>query len=170
MLNNAFPPYVGIECRRTIWMHEPHGRSRLFFLEDDPPISVEHGPPTSVEYDASISVMPSDSKRTPSASVLFVFLFLVLAGVGGAFAWRYYHFYNEIERLEKNNARITADGGQATDMIRASDYLAQRASRLPRLQVLQKSSSSLNPSRVVLRKSSSSLNPTRVISPPSGTR
>jgi ABC-type transporter Mla subunit MlaD len=47
-----------------------------------------------------------------------VFLFLVLAGVGGAFAWRYYHFYNEIERLEKDNARITADGGQATDMIK----------------------------------------------------
>jgi len=75
---------------------EPRGRSRLF-LEDDPPISVEDGPPTSVEYDAS---MPSVTKWTPSASAVFVFLFLVLAGVGGALAWRYY-------------------GGQATDMIGA---------------------------------------------------
>ena len=75
---------------------EPRGRSRLF-LEDDPPISVEDGPPTSVEYDAS---MPSVTKWTPSASAVFVFLFLVLAGVGDALAWRYY-------------------GGQATDMIGA---------------------------------------------------
>ena len=76
---------------------EPRGRSRLF-LEDDPPISVEDGPPTtSVEYDAS---MPSVTKWTPSASAVFVFLFLVLAGTGGALAWRYY-------------------GGQATDMIGA---------------------------------------------------
>ena len=75
---------------------EPRGRSRLF-LEDDPPISVEDGPPTSVEYDAS---MPSVTKWTPSASAVFVFLFLVLAGVGGALASRYY-------------------GGQATDMIGA---------------------------------------------------
>jgi nitrogen fixation/metabolism regulation signal transduction histidine kinase len=75
---------------------EPRGRSRLF-LEDDPPISVEDGPPTSVEYDAS---MPSVTKWTPSASAVFVFLFLVLAGVGGALAWRYYD-------------------GQATDMIGA---------------------------------------------------
>jgi hypothetical protein len=73
---------------------EPRGRSRLF-LEDDPPVGVEDGPPTSVEYDASI---PSATKWTPSSSAVFVFLFLVLAGVGGAFAWRYY-------------------GGQATDMI-----------------------------------------------------
>jgi hypothetical protein len=75
---------------------EPHGGSRLF-LEDDPPISVEDGPPASGEYDAS---MPSVPKRTPSASAVFVFLFLVLAGVGGALAWWYY-------------------GGQATDMIGA---------------------------------------------------
>jgi hypothetical protein len=75
---------------------EPRGRSRLF-LEDDPPICVEDGPPTSVEYDAS---MPSVTKSTPSASAVFVFLFLVLAGVGGALAWWYY-------------------GGQATDMIGA---------------------------------------------------
>jgi hypothetical protein len=73
---------------------EPHGRSRPF-LEDDPPISVEVGPPTSGEYDAP---MPSVTKWTPSASAVFVFLFLVLTGVGGALAWRYY-------------------GGQATDMI-----------------------------------------------------
>src|SRR5215469_14671944 len=75
---------------------EPHGRSRLF-LEDDPPISVEDGPPTSVEYNAT---MPSVTKWTPSASAVFVFLFLVPAGVGGALAWWYY-------------------GGQATDMIGA---------------------------------------------------
>jgi hypothetical protein len=73
---------------------EPRGRSRLF-LEDDPSISVEDGPPTGVEYDASI---PSVTKWTPSASAVFVFLFLVLVGVGGALTWRYY-------------------GGQATDMI-----------------------------------------------------
>src|SRR5262252_978608 len=75
---------------------EPHGRSRPF-LEDDPPISVEDGPPTSVEYNAT---MPSVTKWTPSASAVFVFLFLVPAGVGGALAWWYY-------------------GGQATDMIGA---------------------------------------------------
>src|SRR6516225_3700553 len=73
---------------------EPHGRSRPF-LEDDPPISVEDSPPTSGEYDAP---MPSVTKWTPSASAVFVFLFLVLTGVSGALAWRYY-------------------GGQATDMI-----------------------------------------------------
>jgi hypothetical protein len=77
-------------------LDEPRGRSRLF-LEADPPISVEDGPPTGVEYDAS---MPSVTKWTPSASAVFVFLFLVLAGVGGALAWRYYD-------------------GQATDMIGA---------------------------------------------------
>ena len=73
---------------------EPHGRSRPF-LEDDPPISVEDSPPTSGEYDAP---MPSVTKWTPSASAVFVFLFLVLTGVSGALAWRYY-------------------GGQATDMM-----------------------------------------------------
>ena len=83
-------------------MHEPRSKRRLFLehdppisVEDNPPISVEDGPPTGVEYDAS---MPSVTKWTPSASAVFVFLFLVLAGVGGALAWRYY-------------------GGQATDMI-----------------------------------------------------
>ena len=75
---------------------EPRGRSRLF-LEDDPPISVEDGPPTSGEYDAS---MPSVSKWIPSASAVFLFLFVVVVGTGGAFAWRYY-------------------GDQAMDMIRA---------------------------------------------------
>src|SRR5215471_302455 len=75
---------------------EPHGGSRLF-LEDDPPISVEEGPPTSGEYDASI---PSVTKWTSSASAVFVSLFLILASVGGALAWWYY-------------------GGQATDMIGA---------------------------------------------------
>jgi len=74
-------------------VRKSHGRSRLF-LEDDPPI--EDDPPTSVEYDES---MPSVTKWTPSAaSAVFVFLFLVLAGVGGALAWRYY-------------------GGRATDVI-----------------------------------------------------
>ena len=73
---------------------EPHGGSRLF-LEDDPPISVEEGPPTSGEYDASI---PSVTKS--SASAVFVSLFLILASVGGALAWWYC-------------------GGQATDMIGA---------------------------------------------------
>ena len=91
----------GIECRRTIWMHpiqtlcSSRVADRVFVLEDDPPISVEDGPPTGVEYDAS---MPSVTKWTPSASAVFVFLFLVLAGVGGALAWRYY-------------------GGRATDLI-----------------------------------------------------
>src|SRR5215471_21456200 len=75
---------------------EPRGRSRLF-LEDDPPISVEDGPPTSVEYDAST---PSIAKWTPGASAIFVVLFLVIAGVGGALGWRYY-------------------GGQAADTIGA---------------------------------------------------
>src|SRR5215472_9355611 len=79
---------------------EPRGSSRLF-LEDDPSISVEDGQPTSVEYDTS---MPPLTKWTPSGSAVFVFLFLVLAGVGGALAWRYY-------------------GGQATDMIGTSGAL-----------------------------------------------
>jgi hypothetical protein len=88
-------------------MHEPRSKRRLF-LEDDPPISVEDDPsigveddpPKGVEYDAPISVMPSVTKWTPSASAVFVFLFLVIACVGGALAWRYY-------------------GGQAADMIGA---------------------------------------------------
>src|SRR5947207_14011696 len=67
-------------------VREPRGRSRLF-LEDDPHISVEDGPPTSVDYDAS---MPSVAKWTPSASAVFLFLFVVVVSTGGAFAWRYY--------------------------------------------------------------------------------
>ena len=85
-------------------LREPRGRSRLFLeddppttVEDDPPTTVEDDPPTSVEYDTST---PSVTRWTPSASAVFVFLFLVLAGTGGALAWRYY-------------------GGQATDMIGA---------------------------------------------------
>ena len=70
---------------------EPHGRSRLF-LEDDLPVSVED--------DASITVGPSVTKRIFSASAVFLFVFVVVASVGGALAWRSY-------------------GDQATDMIRA---------------------------------------------------
>ena len=101
MLNKAFPPCLGIalsggdsmqqrdlDALNLDTVRKPRGRSR--FLEDDPP--------TSVEYDASISVMPPDTKRTSSAFVVFAFLFLVLAGVGGALV--YY-------------------GDQATDLIRA---------------------------------------------------
>ena len=64
---------------------------RVFFLEDDPPMSVE---------DDKSSVRPSVTKRTSKASAVFLFVFLVLAGVGGALAWRSY-------------------GDQATDVIRA---------------------------------------------------
>jgi len=78
-------------------LRKPRGRSRLF-LEDDPQMSVEDEAPTSVEYDAPVGVMPPDTKRTSSASVVFAFLFLLLAGVGGALV--YY-------------------GDQATDLIRA---------------------------------------------------
>ena len=67
-------------------LREPRGRSRLF-LEDDPPTTVEDDPPTSVEYDAST---PSVTRWKPSASAVFVFLFLLLAGTGGTLAWRYY--------------------------------------------------------------------------------
>ena len=78
-------------------LRKPRGKSRLF-LEDDPPMSVEDEASTSVEYDESVGVMPPDTKRTSSASVVFAFLFLLLAGVGGALV--YY-------------------GDQATDLIRA---------------------------------------------------
>ena len=101
MLNKAFPPRLGIalsggdsmqqrdlDAPNLDTVRKPRGRSR--FLEIDPP--------TSVEHNASISVMPPDTKRTSSASVVFAFLFLVLAGVGGALV--YY-------------------GDQATDLIRA---------------------------------------------------
>lgn len=79
-------------------LRKPRGRSRPF-LEDDPS-SVEDDPPTGVEYDASVSVMPSDTRRSSSASAVFAFLFVLLAGVGGALAWGYY-------------------GDQAMDLIRA---------------------------------------------------
>ena len=67
-------------------LREPRGRSRLF-LEDDPPTTVEDDLPTRVEYDAST---PSVTRWAPSASAVFVFLFLVLAGTGGTLTWRYY--------------------------------------------------------------------------------
>jgi hypothetical protein len=70
-------------------VREPHGRSRLF-LEDDPPMSVED--------DTSISIRPSDTKRRVSA--VFLFMFIVVVGTGGALSWRYY-------------------GDQATNLIRA---------------------------------------------------
>ena len=108
-------------------MHEPRSKRRLF-LEHDPPISVEDGPPTSVVDDVS---MPSVTKWTPSASAVFVFLFLVLTGVSGALAWRYY-------------------GGQATDMIGTPGALPGATNNpTARLKVLQNSNSSLNPSRLI---------------------
>jgi hypothetical protein len=67
-------------------VREPHGRSRLF-LEDDPPMRVED--------DASMSV-----RRQSTASAVFLFAFVVVAGVSAALAWRSY-------------------GDQATDLIRA---------------------------------------------------
>jgi hypothetical protein len=70
-------------------VRKPHGRSRLF-LEDDPPMNVEDDPPTSGEDGASISVMPWDTKPTSRASFVLVFVFAVLAGVGGTLAWWYY--------------------------------------------------------------------------------
>ena len=66
------------------YLDTPHGRSRLF-LEDDPPISVEDGPPTSVKYDTST---PSVTEWASSASAIFLFLFLVVTGVSVALAWR----------------------------------------------------------------------------------
>jgi hypothetical protein len=65
-------------------VREPHGRSRLIF-EDDPPMSLEDDDASmSLEDDES---MPSATKRTFRASTVFLFVFLVLAGVGGALAW-----------------------------------------------------------------------------------
>jgi uncharacterized protein HemX len=72
-------------------MREPRGRSRRF-LEDDPPMSVED--------DVLMTFVPSSSKRPSRASAIFLFLFVAVAGVGGAFFWHYY-------------------GDQATDLIRA---------------------------------------------------
>ena len=68
-------------------VRERRGRSRLF-LEDDPPVSSE-------DDDASTSL--EDDEPTPSATrrifrptTVFMFVFLILAGVGGALAWRSY--------------------------------------------------------------------------------
>jgi hypothetical protein len=55
---------------------------RVFILEDDSPMSLED--------DASMSVMQSATKRTFRASAVFLFVFVILAGVGGALAWRSY--------------------------------------------------------------------------------
>jgi hypothetical protein len=71
-------------------VHMPYGRSRLF-LEDNPPMSVED--------DASMSVRPLVTERTSRVSAVFLFVFVVVVGTGGALAWRFY-------------------GDQATDMIR----------------------------------------------------
>ena len=60
-------------------VRKPNGRSRPF-LENDPPTSGEDG--------ASISAMPWDTKPSSrAASVVFVFLLLVLAGVGVALVY-----------------------------------------------------------------------------------
>ena len=71
-------------------VREPHGRSRLF-LEDDPSTSLEDDDASmSLEDDASVSAMPSATKRIFRASAVFLFVFMVLAGVGSALAWRSY--------------------------------------------------------------------------------
>jgi hypothetical protein len=76
---------------------EPHGRSRLI-LEDDPPMSLEDDNVfMSLEDDEST---PSATKRIFRASTVFMFVFLLLAGVAGTLAWRSY-------------------GDQATNMISA---------------------------------------------------
>ena len=87
-------------------MHEPRSKRRLF-LEHDPPISVEDGPPTSVVDDVS---MPSVTKWTPSASAVFVFLFLVLAGVGGALGWGYYGGQAAAPALATNKPTAPPEG------------------------------------------------------------
>jgi len=87
-------------------MHEPRSKRRLFW-EHDPPISVEDGPPTSVVDDVS---MPSVTKWTPSASAVFVFLFLVLAGVGGALGWGYYGGQAAAPALATNKPTAPPEG------------------------------------------------------------
>jgi hypothetical protein len=64
---------------------EPRGRSRLF-LENDPPMSIE-GDDVGLEDDEPT---PSATKRIFRASTVFMFVFFLLAGVGGALAWRSY--------------------------------------------------------------------------------
>lgn len=66
-------------------LREPYGRSRPF-LEDNPSVRPEDDD-ASVEDEES---MPSPNKRIFRASTILVFLFLVLAGIGGALAWRSY--------------------------------------------------------------------------------
>ena len=69
-------------------VRKPHGRSRLF-LEDDPSISPEDADASvSLEDDASMGVKPPATKRIFRA--VFLLVFMVLAGVGGALAWRSY--------------------------------------------------------------------------------
>jgi len=58
----------------------PHGRSHPF-LED-------YHPPMSVEDDASMSGAPWVTKQPSRASAALLFLFVVVVGTGGAFAWR----------------------------------------------------------------------------------
>lgn len=78
---------------------ERRGRSRLL-LEDDPSISPEDDDaPVSLEDDASMGVKPSGTK--PIFRAVFLLVFMALAGVGGALAWR-------------------SLGDQATNMIGAS--------------------------------------------------
>jgi hypothetical protein len=63
-------------------------------------MGVEDDASMSVEDDASMSVRSSPSKRPSRASAVFLFVFMVVAGVSAALAWRSY-------------------GDQATDLIRA---------------------------------------------------
>jgi hypothetical protein len=56
-------------------MREPHRRSHLF-SEDDPPMSVDDDMPMSV--------------RPSKAFAVFLFVFVVVVGSGGALAWRAY--------------------------------------------------------------------------------
>jgi hypothetical protein len=62
-------------------MREPHRRSHLF-LEDDPPMSVDD--------DMPMSVRPLVASRTSKAFAVFLFVFVVVVGSGGALAWRAY--------------------------------------------------------------------------------
>jgi ribosomal protein L29 len=67
-------------------VREPRGRSR-FLLGDDPSISHEgNDASVSLEDDASMGVKPSGTK--PLLCAVFLVLLMVLAGVGGALAWR----------------------------------------------------------------------------------
>jgi hypothetical protein len=63
-------------------------------------MSIEDDESMSVQDDESISIEPSVIRRSSTASAVFLFLCLVVVGVGGALSWRYF-------------------GDQATDMIAA---------------------------------------------------